>query len=57
MNANATKAKLAPLTITITDQAVLKRIHRVARHYGKKPSRMAQTVLNGGLWKWVESIK
>lgn len=46
------KAKLAPLTITITDQRVLKRLHKVAARLREKPERLAETVMTCGLWDW-----
>ncbi len=42
------KAKLEPLTIAITDQRTLKRIHKTANLCGTKPENHAKMILHCG---------
>ncbi len=55
MSATTPKAKLAPLTFTITDQRTLARIYKIANQRNWKPARLASTVLNCGLWDWLRN--
>ncbi|MES2659287.1 MAG: hypothetical protein V4689_11770 [Verrucomicrobiota bacterium] len=41
---------LEPITITITDQRELRRIHRVAKWERRKPAHSARVALRGGTW-------
>lgn len=47
-----TKAKLPPMTVTITDQRVLKRLHKTAERLRYKPAKLGQIILTSGLWEW-----
>ena len=57
MTSRTLKTKLDPVTITITDQAALKRLHKVAGRSYVKPHQMAKQAFNGGLWHCLRPVK